>query len=110
VDAGVAGSIGGPSGVDASLGAGVGVGIGDPTGFAPSVGLSRDSTGVDSATTANTGLAAGPNANAGVGLSSPSASGAAMKIAVKRLCPSILADPSAYDDKLVLLCRKVARL
>jgi hypothetical protein len=31
-------------------------------------------------------------------------------IAMKRLCPTILADPTAYDRNLVVLCRRAAHL
>ena len=32
------------------------------------------------------------------------------KIAFKRMCPQVLADPEGYDDKLVVLCQRALHL
>ena len=79
-------------------------------GVTATLGLSPDAptapAGDSGAPAGNPGATAGI---AGVASATDASSGAAM-IAVKRLCPQILMSPGAYDDGLVLLCRRAARL
>ena len=51
-------------------------------------------------------LAGGPATIKVAGSTAPLAGeGAKVRLAMKQLCPTISADPSSYDDELVLLCR-----
>jgi hypothetical protein len=72
------------------------------------------------------GVGAGAGASVGVnGPAAPSAADAAggagvsavadtggpkTRLAIKRMCPEILANPEDYDDSLTLLCAKATRM
>jgi hypothetical protein len=107
------------AGVSASVG-GVGGGVGGATAAASvgGVGTAAPSASVSAGTpdgvTGDVSVGAAPGAtSATVGAGdSGGVSGIDGKtwIAMKRLCPKILADPTAYDRNLVVLCRRAAHM
>ena len=91
---------GGSSGVGLASGAPGGFGaVAGGFGVGPTGGARSSSAAFGSATI----NAGGSNASSGAG-------GAQVRLATKRLCPTILAHASSYDDGLVLFCQPIAQM
>jgi hypothetical protein len=94
--------------VGAASGAGVSASVGGASASASVGGVGPNGTAAAAAIGAAPGAT---SATVGVGDSGGVAGiDGKTRIAMKRLCPTILADPTAYDRNLVVLCRRAAHL
>jgi hypothetical protein len=84
--------------------------VGAPTGASVGVGVGVGNTnGVAAPASGDPGVS-GVAASSSDGPSSSATGSARTRLAIKRLCPTILASPSDYDDGLVALCSRAAHL